>query len=631
MVQSYRKEIDGLRAIAVIPVVLFHAGIPGFEGGYVGVDVFFVISGYLITQIVAAEVDANAFSLLGFYERRIRRIFPALFVMLAATTVVGYILFLPDDYAAYSKTALSALVSISNYRFYEQAGYFDEAAIVKPILHTWSLAVEEQFYIFLPLLLVLTHRWRRHRKIVFVTIALVSLALALQKTPRNPDFAFYLLPARAWELLAGSLLALKVLPTIRSRPASELMAALGVVLVAVAVFLFDADTPFPGPWAAVPVVGAMLVIHCASGARTGELLGANLPRGIGLVSYSLYLWHWPVIVFIAYYTQGPLTSPQAIAAIVVSLAIAIVSWRLVEQPFRGDKGPRGPRLWNTAIGASAWLAIALAGFVVSHGARWRMPDGIEVFAKANNKSDFNALCELLDTAARKSSDLRCLLGPRDVKPHVAIWADSHGQELSIALEKERPTNRSLLAMVQGGCPPSLDPVVYKKPTCAPHNRAVLTYLKANPSIDTVIVAAYFLSPRYQLDEGFGQGVLDAVYALRAAGKRVIVVGPVPKPPFDVSRKLQLAQAFGLREPPGINADGFLRSAAPTFALLKKAESAGAEIVYPNNVLCDDKTCRIVADGKPLYIDDNHLSIAGAALVAPLIQDLLRDKVGSPSS
>ncbi len=297
---KYRREIDGLRALAVLPVILFHAGIQGFSGGYVGVDVFFVISGYLITSIILAEREAGSFTLAGFYERRARRILPALYVMAAACIPFAYLWMLPGDLVEFSQSLMAVAAFASNILFWRQTDYFAAATQLKPLLHTWSLAVEEQYYMVFPLLLLAAWRFGRRKLLALLATALlISLAVAQWGVTHRPAATFYLLPTRGWELLVGALAAFYLSGR---RPEvdrwRELKASAGVALIAYGVFMFGEGTPFPGLNALVPTAGAVLIILFAdAGTYVGKLLGSRAFVGIGLVSYSAYLWHQPILAF----------------------------------------------------------------------------------------------------------------------------------------------------------------------------------------------------------------------------------------------------------------------------------------------------------------------------------------------
>ena len=623
MTDPYRKDIDGLRALAVLPVLFFHAGLPGFSGGYVGVDVFFVISGYLITQIIMRELDEGSFSILRFYERRVRRIFPALFAMLAVVMAAGIVILLPGDLKSLARSAIWTLLSASNFLFYSETDYFDVAGIFKPLLHTWSLAVEEQFYLLLPATLMIVARWRPQMiKPILWAMAIVSFVVAVAVKRGEPAFAFYLLPARDWELLAGSLLALGAFPTLRATLWREAAALAGLVLIALPVFFYDEETPFPGFGALPPVLGAVLILQYASGTRLGHLLSINWLRGVGLISYSLYLWHWPIIVFATYLRQAPVAGWSAFLVIALSFAAAFLSWRFVEQPFRRPKPGHQLKLWRGVFGSVAVLGAIAIAVLVSGGLPGRFSADIAEFDKSNHRSPLKGRCDENGDAKTQPQDV-CRLGDETVAPTIAIWADSHGFDLTYALaELGQREHFSVLPLTRGGCPPSLDTTMPVRPRCPRRNRQVLSYLQAHSSIDTVVLAAYFELDRYSRDADFDSGFLAAVDALLAAGKRVIVVGPIPQQPFDVPRLLATAKVWHQPEPTGVPSSVFLARSEPMRDLVAKAQERGASVVFPHEILCDANTCGMMRDGTMLYMDSNHPSIEAARMIAAKILPLL---------
>jgi peptidoglycan/LPS O-acetylase OafA/YrhL len=334
----YRPEIDGLRAVAVVPVILFHAGIDAFGGGFVGVDVFFVISGYLITSIILAEQQEGTFSLLSFYERRARRILPALFLVMAASSLMAWLLFYPSDLEAFSRSVIATALFSSNFLFWHETGYFDTAAELKPLLHTWSLAVEEQYYILFPLFLMAMWRVAQSRTaLALLLLGVASLVLAEWGAHKHPEAAFFLLPFRLWELALGALAALYLSgrqPTFGLR-LSQVGSGVGLALILWAVFRFDKNTPFPGFNALVPTVGAALIILFATPSTLiGRLLSTRLLVGVGLISYSAYLWHQPLLAFSRYksLTEPPVWAVLGICSL--TFFLAYLCWRFIELPLR---------------------------------------------------------------------------------------------------------------------------------------------------------------------------------------------------------------------------------------------------------------------------------------------------------
>jgi len=360
---KYRPEIDGLRAVAILPVVLFHAGVPGFGGGFVGVDVFFVISGYLITSIIRGELQDGGFSFVNFYKRRMRRIFPALFVMLAVSFVAAFIILPPSDLQQFSDSLVASTFFYSNIYFLHQSGYFATASELMPLLHTWSLAVEEQYYFVLPAMLFFS--WRlghRGQMVLMAVLAVASLVAAQVYLATNPTLAFFVLPTRFWELLLGALAAyLLAGPAFPGRGASGL-SWLGLAMILAAVAAFSPTTPFPGVAALLPTLGAVLVIlTCDADRGVGRLLAWRGLVMIGLLSYSLYLWHYPMLSFMRHLEGGDRPAMLAVA-VIASIIAAGLSYRFVEVPVRMSVRLTTPGGYaSAAVAMLVLLGIGMAG------------------------------------------------------------------------------------------------------------------------------------------------------------------------------------------------------------------------------------------------------------------------------
>ena len=334
---TYRADIDGIRAVAVLAVIFYHADVKFFSGGYIGVDIFFVISGYLITTILLRELDENEFSLARFYERRIRRIFPALFAFMTVTLVVSSIFFDANEFQEFSKSLIATTLFSSNILFWTQSGYFEGPSELKPLLHTWSLAVEEQFYIFFPLLLALLARYVRPRLApALAGITLISFAINIYGLNHDPSGAFYLAHMRVWELLMGSILATRIIPTKINLHTRNLLGLIGLGMISVPVFLYTIDTPFPGAAAIIPTFGTVLIIYSGDESKTfiGRILGFWPIVFIGQISYSLYRWHWPLIVFARYYAIIELKAHETAGVLLAIFILSSLSWRFIETPFR---------------------------------------------------------------------------------------------------------------------------------------------------------------------------------------------------------------------------------------------------------------------------------------------------------
>ncbi len=357
---EYRKEIDGLRAIAVVPVVLYHAEISLFGGGFVGVDVFFVISGYLITSQILLHKHANNFSILEFYERRARRILPALFLVCVACIPFAWLLMMPNQLEEFSRSLISVVFFSSNVFFWKNSSYFDVSAEEKPLLHTWSLSIEEQFYILFPIFLAVL--WRFEKKVIVATISvsiLISLGLTEWGWRSAPNGNFYLLPTRAWELLAGALIAFYMFGQ-DQKGHNEVLPMLGILLIAFAVFVFDSGTPFPSLYALIPVAGTSLILIFANNQTLlGKILSNRALVGIGLISYSLYLWHQPLLVFARLGISETLANWHVAVILCLAIALSYLSWRFVEKPLR--KTRRVNRKGVFALSATAGMLLIGSG------------------------------------------------------------------------------------------------------------------------------------------------------------------------------------------------------------------------------------------------------------------------------
>jgi len=370
---KYRREIDGLRALAVLPVMLFHAGFTAFSGGFVGVDVFFVISGYLITYNILSEKESGTFSLVNFYERRARRILPALFFVMAMCIPFAWLLLLPNDLQNFSKSLVAVSLFVSNILFWREGGYFEDAVELKPLIHTWSLAVEEQYYLLFPLFVLFLWRFGRRWIIgMLAVVALASLAVSQWGAYNKPVMTFYLLPTRGWELAIGAFIALYFAKKKRDLNVffCQIMSGLGLFLVIYAVFAFSKNTPFPSLYTLIPTIGAALIILCAKpSTMAGKVLGSNAFVGIGLISYSAYLWHQPLFSFVRYMNFGEPGMLLKSCLILLTLIFAFLTWKYVEQPFRNKtRFPRSIVFGFSLFGSLFFITIGLFSLYLFGGA-----------------------------------------------------------------------------------------------------------------------------------------------------------------------------------------------------------------------------------------------------------------------
>ncbi|SMP00149.1 Peptidoglycan/LPS O-acetylase OafA/YrhL, contains acyltransferase and SGNH-hydrolase domains [Thalassovita litoralis] len=378
---TYRPDIDGLRTLAIMPVILFHAGASWLPGGFVGVDIFFVISGYLISSLILREIQAGEFSFLRFYERRLRRIIPALLGVLFVTVAAFQFIALPDQAQSAAESGIAALLSLSNFWFWRESGYFAPAAELFPLLHTWSLAVEEQFYLIFPIVLIVFWKLRLRIGMVLVLGALATFAIGLWLSFNKPSVAYYLLPARAWELLVGAVIASGVFPPVKTPALREALSATGLGMILLSIFTIRSDMIFPGWVALLPCLGAAVVIHTGGQSWVANRILAARPMVfVGLLSYSLYLWHWPILALLRVRSGSIHLDPTpAIGAVILTFLFAWLSWRYVESPFRNRKTMTSKRMAAYLGGASvavlglAGLSIMMSGFPQRLAAPSRSP------------------------------------------------------------------------------------------------------------------------------------------------------------------------------------------------------------------------------------------------------------------
>jgi len=528
--------------------MLFHAGLQSFSGGYVGVDIFFVISGYLITKIILPEWQAGMFTLARFYERRARRILPALYVMMAACLPFAWLWLSPADMNSFSHSIVATSAFLSNVLFWLQSGYFEPSAELKPLLHTWSLAVEEQYYLIFPLLLVLFMRLgRRWAATLFAGIALMSLAAAQWGSAVYPAATFYLLPTRMWELLIGVLVALHSSADHRHEPhplLRELAGTLGLSLIACAVFTFDKETPSLGLYTLLPTVGTALIIRFATPETlVGKLLGHRLLSGLGLLSYSAYLWHQPILAFARHRGLGEPSQLVFGALAVSAFAPAYVSWKYVETPFRnrrlfGRREIRISLMFGSAVFVGFGLASALTGgFEGRLGQEQReflayfendLPDW-HYYMKIQLPERYRNQCNFYDVAKYRlgaQTQLpvetiapECFQRSDQAKRRVFIWGDSHAQQLYYGLRHALPDDWQILQVATSGCVARSDATPNKQSYCEFSNWFAFSKIVEDKP-DVVIVGQ---------DAGHNVARMnDITRRLLAAGvKKIIFTGPNP--------------------------------------------------------------------------------------------------------
>jgi peptidoglycan/LPS O-acetylase OafA/YrhL len=643
---DYRREIDGLRALAVLPVIFFHAGIRPFSGGFVGVDIFFVISGYLITSIILSEMTTGTFSLKTFYERRARRILPALFFITALCIPFGFLWLLPIDMKDLSQSLVAVSVFASNILFWREQGYFNMAAEHKPLLHTWSLAVEEQYYVLFPLFILLAWRFGKRWLVVLLSvIAFASLAIAQWGAYNKPAAAFYLLPARGWELAIGVLIAFYMAnkePKPTNTLSRQALSALGLLLITYAIFWYNKTTPFPSLYALVPTIGAaLLILFATPSTLVGRFLGSKVLVGIGLISYSAYLWHQILFAFLRHRSLlAPSQSLYELASI-SAIGLAYFTWRYVERPFRQKSFVSRRVVVALAVGGSAtFFAVGLIGHFSngSFGRTEKFDQLLKLQERVRPNRGLNEECEGAFTLSAKcrTSD----------EPEILVWGDSYAMQLVEGLLASEPTAKVIQATVSV-CGPILDlaPInqSYVRPwaeDCMKTNDRVYQLLKTSKTIKYVLMSSAFgqyigdgatvLLRDGRVASGGDityQYMIDTLSRIRSLGITPVIFSPTPQNGQDIGRCLVKAAYFGHSVTYcDINYDVSEQQQKIVFDFLRKI-SLVSQVVWLPDGICSDGECKAAIGDVFIYRDRAHLSYEGSAYIGRKMNfyDIVRGK------
>jgi len=642
----YRRDIDGLRAIAILAVLFYHTDWPFFKGGYMGVDIFFVLSGFLITSLVIKDIDKGSFTLIGFWERRVRRILPALLAVLAFALVSGWFLLLPGDYALLGQQLMAQTVFSSNILFFFQSGYFDPPSQSKILLHTWSLAVEEQFYLFFPVVLAFLVRTKLRVPLYLLVGLVLSYFIGLWGINYYPSSSFYLLPGRVWELLLGSLIVFT--PAVQwTRWEKEIIALVGLFFILGAMIVFKDGTSSDWLAALPPCLGVALIIW--SGKETApsithRVLSTPVIAGIGVISYSLYLWHWPFFVYARYLTLSPPGNGSMMLVMIGTVIVAFLSWAFIETPVRRKKFLQTRSgLFSTLL--SLLLVMGLAGGVVSclKGVSSRFSPKVARYAAGAD--DGNALSAQCFMEGRSPSRQKgfCSVGKATSAPVFLAFGDSDMNSLIPMLDQVAKAHRvSGLAAAYASCPPFFDVVPLVPPkfsNCRAFNNAALEAISKNHIRHVILAARWPVYSRYlvagkQPDSAlvvrnmkvFNQGLVQMVGKIRKAGADVWIVRSPPEYPFDVPRQLARTLITGgdvhgvgqtFSDYKSLQAD-----VDPVFRALQK--KYGVRFIDPTDYLCTHKGfCRTEEDGRSLYKDSDHLSTFGVMKLQNIFDGALR--------
>jgi len=634
---NYRPEISGLRAIAVLPIIFFHAGFDMFKGGYLGVDIFFVISGYLITTILSKEIDAGNFSFVGFYERRARRILPALFFMLFIIIIISWFWLLPNEMRRFSQSLVSVLVFASNIFFYITTDYFTGGGEFRPLLHVWSLSVEEQYYFIYPAFLILIYKIKKHYQyLLLLLVFLLSLLYSEYLLDIDAKFSYYTLPTRAYEFIVGAFSAFyvsKINATNRKYLLNEIMSFIGAGMIVFSVFLFDKLTPFPGFYALVPTIGAaIIIVYCTESTIIGRLLSNKILVNIGLMSYGAYLWHHPLFALSRHRLIAPLGDYQIILLIILTFIMAYISYRYIEGPFR-DK-----RLFNRKVVFISFMLASLA-FVsfglfghFNEGFAQRIPKKVSDvhISRESEKLMKMSGCEIANGVFNNS---KCLRGHLEFIPNMVLVGDSHAQSITQELSGIfNDKKKSFLPYVKSSCPLNF----YRQDSYNKSNSACNKYqdaiyqdsTKNNIQFYVIFSRRDFLNkilPTSQKVEFTNH--LKSVLNLADRGKKIILINPVPAYETHVSDYMSKNILFYDSKLDHITQSQDEFESRMSFFTDKYKQLAKHENIYNVSILdlfCDDSTSKCITqiDGVPLYYDKDHLSYAGANLIAKKVSEVI---------
>ena len=663
---DYRREIDGLRALAVLPVIFFHAGFQAFSGGFVGVDIFFVISGYLITSIILTEKSSGRFTLINFYERRARRILPALFVVMLACLPFAWLWLLPDNLNDFSKSLILVSIFSSNFLFFNQSGYFDTAVELKPLLHTWSLAVEEQYYLLFPIFISIlwSKFWGRASGIILF-VALISLIFSHWSAYNYPVANFYLLPTRIWELFIGALVALYLFNhnqnSLSERKISSVLGIVGLMLIVISIFTFDEGTPFPSFYALIPTIGtALIILFTSQNELVGKWLGNKIFVGIGLISYSAYLWHQPLFAFARLRSFDAPTTGLFLALSLLAIFLAFLSWKYVEKPFR-DKNKFSQKhiFIYSLIGSLFFIGLGITGNInKGFDQRFSMPPSIsdEFTGKGKNPGMKNCFKNYKKDGS--TTDF-CFLGdPEGKNSEFAVFGDSHAMVLLPAFDHiGKKIGKSIVHIGLGGCPSLLDVWVlkgnFKTGVCKNIAERQLAYVKDHKITKVFLVSRWttYTDGNYEgkkmfhlaLDrddslnqatsrKAFEQGLDRTIKAYKDLGAEVYVIAQVPQ---QLHNTKEIYYSIYDSNFAGVQESEFIRKyAVPIFKhtslqsytrkLFASYDSKGdIKLINLDSVFCDDARCSFGTLKQPYYIDADHLSSFGSNLTIPKIIEHVR--------
>ena len=612
---KYRPEIDGLRALAVIPVILFHAGFDIFKGGFVGVDIFFVISGYLITTILIEDIENNKFSIINFYERRARRILPALYFIMLVCVPFAWMWMLPSQMKDFSLSLITVSFFTSNFLFWRESGYFEALADQKPLLHTWSLAVEEQFYLLFPIFLIFVWRFGKNKVFwIIIFMTLTSLILSEWGWRNKPIANFYLAPTRAWEIFSGAIVAFIIQK--KGIQKNNVLALIGLIAVVFSIFTFDESTPFPSLYAIVPIIGALLIVLFAEKTTiTAKILRTKALVAVGLISYSAYLWHQPLFALARIKLDQKPSEILMVILSILSLALAVISWRYIEKPFRRkDKKSLSSQL-VLVFSISGILIFTVFGVLGYNNDRFNGIVGGDVGHKFYHKyidEKYND-CEprqVANSALTWKGFLRCKQSGEGEFDWVLL-GDSHAEHLFLGLAQENPNIN--IAFYIFGVPPYLNEEKFKE---------IFEVISKIQNPKTIFLTMHFVT-RVESEKALVDGFASTVGYLQELGHSVILLGDIPR--YDVSPEECKY---------GESVEQVIQKCSMTFsnfqqqtqiyesALRKLSSSFGIHFLSVHQPLCNKERCNMILNEKILYRDNHHLNIPGSILIGKMLSNQL---------
>lgn len=633
---KYRPEIDGLRALAVLPVIFFHAGFSFFSGGYVGVDVFFVISGYLITTIILTEKEAGRFSFLNFYERRARRILPALTFVILVSVFFAYYIMKPTDLIEFSQSLIAVSLFSSNILFWLKTGYFMTMAELKPLLHTWSLAIEEQYYILFPLFIIFTQRFKKRTVLALLSaIGLASLALAQWRAVDHPGSTFYLLPTRLWEILIGSFVAYFLFYSswLRSKYLAlptwfyQTLSLVGLMLIVGSIGFFDDKTPFPSVYTLFPTFGTALVILFAyDQTYVKKILSTNVFVGIGLISYSAYLWHQPIFAFARLMSYKTPSNLQMFFLGIFSLLLAYMTWKYIESPFRDKNRFSRENIFRFSVFSLILIIGTGAVGYLNKGFGNRMAQNKMSYAELDSITQPNfGLSKTCDYVSLNLLE-ECQTSN---DPEILVWGDSYAMHLVPGILASQPSAK-IIQMTKSVCGPVIDMAVItaKYPEtwakgCVEFNDNVIDWLKQNSSVRYVVLGSpfsHFLGQNTLLVNNeivaankatFESHLMMTLEVLSEIGVVPVVFDPPPTNGEDLGRCLTLNAIYGSKIDCRINLAKYEQDRKDLLEILERVEQK-YRLIRISDVLCHDDYCDTELDGVFIYRDSGHLSVVGSA-------------------